>query len=526
MTMTELSRRDWLKYAGLSAAGCALSSSRPTAAELNGVIDIGSRRELMVDDYLVDRLDGNIRHRMHSPTPREEVIRFDKPWEGNSSFCNEVFRIDGKYQMFYRGWAYRYGENLAQAHSAMCCYAESSDGIHWERPSLGLTPFAGSRDNNIVEFPGQIGDYNTVPSTFTVTIDDNPDCPVDARYKGLVLVLEPRGLVPLQSADGLRWQAITEEPVITGDAFDSQNRLFWDTVRGEYRVYYRYVTSGESGNGGTRGIKTAVSPDLISWTEGERLNYQDSRVMQMYDNGVFPYYRAPHLFVGFPQRYLDRGWSESMRALPDREHREMRSKMMERLGTALTDTLLMTSRDGLAFHRFGEAFIRPGVERPGTWNYSHTYVACPPVETVSALPGAPDELSLYVTEDYWTGDPGSAVRRYTLRVDGFVSVHADGSGGEFVTRPLRFSGDRLSLNFSTSAAGSIRVEIQHQDGRPIEGYALEDCPDIFGDSLERTVSWKSGSDLTRLAGETIRLRFTMQDADLYALQFRQETATQ
>ena len=516
--MTDCSRRDWLKYAGLSAAGCALSPSGSTAAESNGVIDIGSRRELMVDDLLVDRLDGSVRRRMHSPTPREEVLRFDKPWEGNSSFCNEVFRTEGGYQMFYRGWAYRYGENLAQAHSAMCCYAESRDGIHWERPNLGLTTFAGSRDNNIVQFPGKIGDYTTVPSTFTVTIDENPDCPADARYKGLVLVLEPRGLVPLQSPDGMRWTPVTEEPVITGDAFDSQNRLFWDPIRREYRVYYRYVTSGESGNGGTRGIKTAVSSDLISWTEGERLNYHDSRVVQMYDNGVFPYDRAPHLFVGFPQRYLDRGWSDSMRALPDREHREMRSRMMERLGTALTDTLLMTSRDGLNFNRFGEAFIRPGPERPGTWNYSHTYTSCPPVETASALPGAPDELSLYVTEDYWTGEPGSAVRRYTLRSDGFVSLRADGHGGEFVTKPLQFAGDQLSLNFSTSAAGGIHVEIQHPDGQPIEGYALQECPAIFGDSLDRTVVWQNSSDLKSLAGTPIRLRFTMQDADLYAFQ--------
>jgi hypothetical protein len=229
-----------------------------------GNIDIGSRLELMVDDYLVDRYQGHVELQLHSPTPREEAIRFDKPWEGNTTSYVEVFQYDGRYQMFYRGWHYHIGEQLAQAHSPMICYAESQDGIHWERPNLGLVSFRGSRDNNIVDLPVRIGSYRTIASTFTVSIDENPDCPADARYKGVVLAMEPRGLIPMQSADGKRWEPVVDQHVITGDAFDSPNRLFWDSVRNEYRAYYRYVTSGESGENNNRGIKTAVSKDLVS----------------------------------------------------------------------------------------------------------------------------------------------------------------------------------------------------------------------------------------------------------------------
>jgi hypothetical protein len=234
---------------------------------------------------------------------------------------------------------------------------------------------------------------------------------------------------------------------------------------------------------------------------------------------VFPYYRAPHLLVGFPTRYLDRGWSDSMRALPDREHRVLRAKALPRAGTALTDTLFMSSRDGDTFQRWGEAFLRPGIERPGTWNYSHTHASCPVVETPSTLPGAPNELSLYVTEDYWTGRGGSALRRYTLRIDGFSSVHAMARGGEFVTKPLAFAGSKLTLNFSTSAAGGILAEIQTADGQPVPGFSLQDCSEIFGDSLDRTVSWKEGADVSRLRGVPARLRFVMKDADVFAFQF-------
>ena len=117
-----------------------------------------------------------------------------------------------------------------------------------------------------------------------------------------------------------------------------------------------------------------------------------------------------------------------MEALPEREPRQLRATASQRYGTAITEGLLMASRDGVKFKRWNEAFLRPGIERPGAWHYGHQYIAWHVVETASALSGAPHELSLYAGESYWTGK-GSAVRRYTLRLDGFVSINAPMSGG-------------------------------------------------------------------------------------------------
>ena len=110
--------------------------------------------------------------------------------------------------------------------------------------------------------------------------------------------------------------------------------------------------------------------------------------------------------------------------------------------------------------------------------------------------------------------------RYTLRTDGFVSVNAPFRGGELVTRPLTFTGRELTINFATGAAGGLRVELQDADGRPVAGRALADALEQIGDELERVVTWKSGSDVSTWAGQRVRLRFVMNDADLYALQFR------
>ena len=116
------------------------------------------------------------------------------------------------------------------------------------------------------------------------------------------------------------------------------------------------------------------------------------------------------------------------------------------------------------------------------------------------------------------GVQGRVVHRAAMRIDGFVSIDAPLSGGEILTKPLVFEGTGLVLNFATSAAGSIRVEVQSPDGQPLPGLALDDCHDVFGDALARPVVWKEAA-IGPLAGQPVRLRFVLKDADLFALRF-------
>ena len=482
----------------LAGAASPCSSSEARA------VDIGSRLELMVDDHLIDRMSGGAELRMHHPTPREVVVDHDEPWEGSGGGYHAIFQDGDLYRMYYHAWhiTVRDGK-LHQPHPLYGAYCESKDGIHWTKPAVDLFEFSGSKKNNIVwAGPGS--------HDFTPFKDANPNCKPDARYKAVAR--GKRDLMAYKSPDAIHWSLMQDEPIITGCAFDTQNLAFWDTVRGEYRAYVRHFKEGR------RDIMTATSKDFRKWTKPVWLEYPGAPKEQLYTNQVAPYYRAPHIFIGFPTRYVERGWSPSMRALPELEHRELRAKGHLRYGTAITDGLLMTSRDGLTFKRWGEAFIRPGIERPGQWKYGDNYIAWHVVETKSDLPGAPNEMSLYATEGYWTGK-SSQLRRYTLRIDGFVSINAPLRGGEMLTKPLVFKGSKLTLNFSTSAAGSIKVEVQDESGKPIPGYALADCDEVFGDAIERPVSWKSGTDVTKLAGKPVRLRFVLKDADLYALRF-------
>lgn len=427
--------------------------------------------------------------------------------------------------MYYKAWQLnvRDGKLSSDAHPLFCCYAESDDGIHWRKPELGLHEFHGSKANNIVIPSGKLGNVNPDGGHPAVFKDDNPAAAPDAQYKAIVRSNSPKGLLALQSSDGVRWSPMSDSPVITDGAFDSQNLAFWDAERGTYRAYWRIFTAGVTDEknwkpAGFRAIRTATSKDFLHWENQADLVYEDSPVEHLYTNQVKPYHRAPHLLIGFPTRYIERSWSESLRALPEVEHREARSKASQRYGTAITEGLFMVSRDGVKFKRWNEAFLPPGIEREGTWNYGHQYLAWHAIETKSALAGAPNELSFYATESYWTGN-SSALRRYALRLDGFVSIHAPMKGGELHTRAFTFTGNKLNVNFASSAAGGVQIEIQDSGGKPVPGFSLAESVPQFGDSIDRTVSWQSGTDLSSLAGKPIRLRFVLYDADLYAIRF-------
>lgn len=480
--------------------------------------DLGSRLELFVDDALIAQLGGAASLRLQRPTMREVALVTDRPWEGN--MCGgykTCFRDGDRCRLYYQAWHGVFREENGKTTLAdapiRIGYAESDDGRHWRRPTLGVVSCNGSTDNNLT-FAG-IGDDHKGVHGFAPFRDDNPACASGARYKavGATATIADHALYALASPDGIHWSLLRPEPILTGCAFDSQNLVFWDACRGEYRAYMRDV-----GPNWYRGIKTATSPDFLHWSTPEWLEYPGAPSEQLYTNMVTPYYRAPHLFLGFPTRYVERPWSAAIEALPELEHRRLRARASERYGTAVTDGLFMASRDGRAFKRWNEAFLRPGLRPTGSWAYGDCYQGWGLLETPSDVPGAPAELSFFASEGYWRGH-ANAIRRYTLRLDGFVALHAPMDGGELTTVPLRFTGRRLLLNLSTSAAGSVRVEVQGPEGQALPGFGLTDCVEVIGDDLARAVQWRGGQDLGSLAGQPVRLRFALADADLFSYRF-------
>ena len=470
-----------------------ISTAHVLAAHAEGapaIMDIGSRLELFVDDYLIDSLTG-AELRLHHPVPREKAITFgDKPTEGNGSAYVRVFKDGRIFRMYFRGLRYDWPGNdyakrkLVHQHT---CYAESKDGIRWTRPKLGLYEYDGSKRNNIV-WRG-VGVHNFSPFK-----DTNPACKPDEKYKAVGMTDMGVGLFAFKSRDGIHWSMLQKSPVIAHGSFDSHNVAFWDSLRKEYVCYSRITLA-------VRSIQRSVSKDFRKWTKPMLLRYEKGTPdEELYTNGIQPYARAPHIYLGFPNRF-----------------QPTRKRVAEHPKLGVSGGLFMSSRDGLHWRRWPEEFIRPGLHK-GRWIDRVNMQAVGLLFTRSGLTRQPDEISLYARES--AGSKQLGLRRYTLRVDGFVSVYARMKGGRMVTKPFVFKGKQLFMNYATSTGGGIRVEIQDKDGRPLKGYALGSCPPIYGDAIEEAVAWQSGSDLSKLAGKPIRLRFELKDADLYSIRFR------
>ncbi|MDG2384807.1 MAG: hypothetical protein P8N76_24270 [Pirellulaceae bacterium] len=457
-------------------------------------IEIGNRLEPFVDRHLIHALE-NAELRLHAPRAAESVLSFDRPWEG--AFCGytTVIKDADRFRMYYRGLpsAGRDGTNRE-----VTCYAESEDGIDWHKPNLGLYEIEGSRQNNVV-----LAGQTPASHNFSPFLDQNPDAPADQRYKALGGT--SAGLIGFVSSDGLRWKRIQSDPVFTQGLFDSQNVSFYSQSEHQYVCYFRTWTG--TGYGGFRTVSRTTSKDFIHWTDPVRMSFGDTPLEHLYTNQTTPYFRAPHLYLGVAARFMPG------RQVISASEAEQINVNKNYFGDC-SDAVLLSSRGGSQYDRtFMESFIRPGLGLQN-WVSRTNYPA------LGIVPTSEDEISIYLQKNY--GQPTSHLQRFTLRTDGFASVHTGYNEGEMLTRPLIFGQQenvRLLLNYATSAAGSVIVELQDEEGNPIPGFTLEDCQPRIGDRISAPISWKSGKELGDLAGKPIRVRFVLKDADLFAMQF-------
>jgi hypothetical protein len=509
----------FIRVAGLSLLLLALASAAPIRGQqVQDPYQIGSRRELMLDDFLFSSLEGKLSFRMHQPQLAEKVFEFDAPWEGSEALgirlsgYAAMIQDAGRLRMYYASY---YGLRLEPADDGQqfTGYSESSDGVHWNRPILDRIEFAGSGQNNILlNIKEAMGSHNFAPF-----IDQRPGVPASQRYKAVAGNGKTYAFV---SADGLDWKRLSEEPILDGEeaAFDhygairwgnnpgkeraildSFNIAFWDPEQQHYALYFRaYLPcldrDGKEITGIQRSVMRATSQDFIHWGNIEPIQFGEPRRLwkhELYTSMLKPYPRAPQLLIGTP-----------MRMVPRRPFRGSSFGMSE--------SALMYSRDGINFSLLEEPFIPPGRD-VRNWAKHGQMTAWGMLQT------AEDELSIYVQQH--DHQPTTHLRRATLRTDGFVSLHAGAyPGGEALTRPLVFTGNRLEINAATSAAGSIQVTIlDAENNQPIEGY--EQSREFFGDQISHVIHWDNRNDIGQLAGRPIRLKFRLNAADIYSLKF-------
>ncbi|MCC6586402.1 MAG: hypothetical protein IT168_06765 [Bryobacterales bacterium] len=512
------------------------------------VVDVGSVKQLFIDHRFFEMVEGVTLTVNPARATGEKLVLPDAPWERDAklgSYCTVVDE-GGKVRLWY-GVMAGVPEPGKNPPFMGVGYAESTDGIHFRKPRLGLVEWNGSKDNNLV-MPHD-------PKLLTVGggsvwRDDNPSCPPERRYKSWCKVYPKPGSGlrgphrVWYSADGLKW--FLDERRVTGlRAADTQPSWFWDPRAKRYVGYSREWVREKAGFG-ARMASYNESDDLINWDsmtmaiepderdmaampplfinparmqvkgedilplrgerkEGDRVG--DDQVLtptspiDFYGPGVFPY---QGVYVALIPVFYH--WSGSgLHASP-----------------STSDIQLAVSRDGRHFSRPGgrAPFIRTGTA--GSFDSKWIYPILRPVERNG-------ELSIYyfgTNHNHASKvDPAAekeeaAVTRATLRLDGFVSADAAYEGGWFLTPAMRFTGSRLELNIDTGAGGWARIELLDETGKPMPGYTIDAADELNINSTRAVASWEGKSDLSALSGKPIRMRVKMRAAKLYAFQFR------
>jgi hypothetical protein len=496
-----------------------------TAAE---PLEIDSARQVFIDGRFMAEAQ-NVTLEVHRPRKTGEwTIKPEHPWErGGVGPYSNVLHAGQTYHMWYHVMEdVQWHEGRT---NGCICYARSRDGIHWEKPSLGLVAYQGSRSNNIVVGHGAAG-LTMGQDGGMVFLDPNAT-PAErfrlaCRFESL-----GKGVHILSSPDGIHW--VLTHTNITNyredgkrHHLDSQNIVFWDDRVRKYVVYGRrnLFENGVQG----RGVARAESDKL-----GDFSGIQDMAVVigpepgdrwvDYYSSSAIKYPWAQDAYYMFPQAYFHYLKGE----IPE-------FPKQTPVNAGPLHTQFAASRDGIKWNRYDRRpFLPLGMKGEFDWASVRMFHGLVPDTTGR-------EMFMYYRASDWLhgwdrnesnkalltqaglgADKNIAViSRVVLRRDGFVSVYAPWTGGEFTTEPLRFTGSKLVLNVDTSAEGTIRVALLDGEGNTIEGLGLKDCDLIHtANEINRVVKWKGNADVSRFAGKPIRLRFALKNTRLYAFQF-------
>lgn len=473
--------------AGFISGNLLAQSARP--------LQLGNNRELFVDQYLIDKWN-NVSQELHVPVNEGIVLKFDKSWEGNFSAYCTIIKDGTQYKLYYRGIR-EAGKDGNE--NEVTCYAESSDGIHWRKPNLGIYNIDGTTNNNVI-----LAHAAPVTHNFSPFLDMNPNAKASERYKALGGTSET-GLMAFVSADGIHWNKMQDAAVFKMGVFDSQNVAFWSESEQQYICYFRTGSEGDFTRfKGVRSVSRTTSKDFILWSDPVRMTFGDTPLEHLYTNQTSPYFRAPHIYLAICARFMPK-----RQVLSDEQAKTL--NVNPGYFKDCSDAVLLTTRGGSVYDRtFMESFIRPGIGLEN-WVSRSNYPVLNVVQT------SPTELSVYVNESY--AQPTAHIKRYSLRLDGFASLQGGYNGGDVITRPFLFKGKELEINYSTSAAGYIRVEMLDAKGKPIPGFTFSDAQEIIGNEIKRIVTWRGKEDVSSLEGKPVRLKIYLKDANLYSFKF-------
>ncbi len=480
-------------------AACVWAASAADRESFRSLLLSPGVRQLFLDDFILGDLD-NATRVIHQPRKYEgnPVIRPDRPTDGATIEMRNAPSWDAEGRV-WKAWY------MANGDAGGCAFASSTDGIHWEKPVLGKVERNGNTNNNLVTVKGD-------PKAFLQHVFLDAGAPRERRYKAMI---GPRDRQPAVSSDGYVFRPLDVPPIPSQD----ESHLTWDSLKRQYILTVKHA--GPFG----RSVYLSLSRTFEDWSEPELIYHADALDQllgerhireieanpkmwrppvnkpaeyntEIYNMPVFVY---EGLYVGLPTYFESSGRIPLPRGNQD--------------GT--NSVKLACSRDLRTWTRVGDRkhFIPVSEMGKGGTDTGQILAASQPIPVG-------DELWFYYSgldvRYRPSGEYHGAVHLAKLRRDGFVSFHSDEKGGFVETRAVRFDGDHLYVN-AVAPRGEIRAEVADSTGRTVlDGWSRDRCEVIRGDRLRAEIRWQGQTGLAGLRGKTVRIRFCLKNADLYA----------
>ena len=511
----------------ITLALISTTNAQDTGGEGEAPFDVGDRVQLFVDRVLVGETQ-RVQFTQHVGQKHKlnPLLKADQPWEGwlVEIYGTVLYDPDEK---IFKMWYLAVGDDDTRQESfweyfdygAIACYATSRDGIHWDKPLVGTIKAKNNKPHNAVAYVDQ-----------PCVIKDPNDSDPNRRYKMLGWARKPpTGYYRWTSSDGLHWKRDGDKPVASGG----------DVMTGFYdprtRKYVAFPKQGKVVRGhGRRTFATVVSEDFRQWTSlginwvpdeqddaGSLARIEavrplldrpdDPKLMrsEFYGVGAYPHESCT---LAFP-------W---LLTINNRTRYENNAEGPMELRLAV-------SRDYRTWTRPFRTPVLP-LGMLGEWD-------CGQHRTAATAIRVGDEIRLYYTgfnvthgnpafrwAKFKDGTPTGRRTKYTASVglatwplDRFVSVDGPADGGFLTSVPIRFTGQRMVINARVQPTGRLEAELLDGAGRPLKDWSRSDS--LAGDSLRHNVTFDGRSDLSMLAGKTIRIRFHLKNASLFSFGF-------
>lgn len=468
--------------------------------------------ELFLDDEMIS-WSQNIRRQVLSPSKfvGNPVVRPEFPWEEEFTTISGTVLWDDQKRLF-RMWYNAYGKDYKN--QQYLAYAESPDGFQWQKPQFDLVTYGTYVRTNIllggdVNIHGPCVLLNPVggPAERYLMIFDSY---TNKRPGSAESKLAGRAVYAATSADGIHFTPKRGRMIILGKS-DTGHSAVWNPERGRFQLFLRGVNEYADEGGlrqRVRYVRMSESADGRQWDPPIELmksdevdGAPDSQFHQMTVT------RYGNLYVGlltlFRIRSLDL----------DGKHRGEKGLRLEH---GVTETQLVTSRDGLHWTRVANRQIFLPLGAPGQWDGGW-------IVTSSEFVVRNGEVRIY-----YGGSPGRFSRGTTqigvasLPLDRFVGMKPARLNAEAILelKPYRYFDD-VCLNATVAVGGEIRAELLDFDGNVLRGYGRESFAAIRSTALDHPLVWGYGGHEKRLPvaarDAAIRIRFYIRNAQLHSL---------